>query len=87
MLRLWADREWACRYFTADTVPAGADGKARVAVGETVILLHPPLPSVDVSIGTERERQQNDSVADGKARAGEILLSGANIATGYYKVS
>ena len=30
------------------------------AVGETVILLHPPLPLVGVSIAMERERQQND---------------------------
>ena len=29
---------------------------------ETVILLHPPLPSVGVSIVMERERQQNDSL-------------------------
>ena len=37
-----------------------------VAVGETVILLHPPsLPSVGVSIGVKRECQQNDSLADG----------------------
>ena len=32
-----------------------------LAVGETVILLHPPLPSVGVSIWTERERQQNNA--------------------------
>ena len=38
---------------------------ASVAVGETVILLHPPLPSVGVSIWMERERQQTDSLADG----------------------
>ena len=31
----------------------------RLAVGETVILLHPPLPSVGVSIETVRECQQN----------------------------
>ena len=36
-----------------------------VAVGETVILLHPPRPLVGVSIGMERECQQNDSLADG----------------------
>ena len=36
-----------------------------VAVGETVILLHPPLPLVGVSIAIERERHQNDSLADG----------------------
>ena len=36
-----------------------------VAVGETVILLRPPPPLVGVSIAMERERQQNDSLADG----------------------
>ena len=38
---------------------------ASVAIGETIILLHPPLPSVGVSIWMERERQQTDSLADG----------------------
>ena len=38
----------------------------RLAVGETVILLHPPLPSVGVPIGMERGCQQNDrTLADG----------------------
>ena len=36
-----------------------------LAVGETVILLRPLLLSVAVSIGMERECQQNDSLADG----------------------
>ena len=31
-----------------------------LAGGENVILLHPPLPLVGVSIWTEREHQQND---------------------------
>ena len=35
-----------------------------IAVGETVILLHPPLPLVGVSIGLQKGRQQNDSLAD-----------------------
>ena len=39
--------------------------RAALAVGETVILLHPPLPLAGVSIGTERGRQQNDSLANG----------------------
>ena len=48
-----------------DRVPE-PDARVRLAVGETsVILLHPPLPSVGVSIVMERERQQNDSLADG----------------------
>ena len=42
--------------------PRSAPG---LAIGETVILLHPPLPLVGVSIAMERERQQNDSLADG----------------------
>ena len=36
-----------------------------IAVGETVILLHPTLPLAGVSIAMERERQQNDSLANG----------------------
>ena len=36
-----------------------------VAPDETVILLHPPIPSVGVSIVMERERQQNDSLVNG----------------------
>ena len=36
-----------------------------LAVDETVILLHPPLPLVGVSIVMERERQQNDSLVNG----------------------
>ena len=42
---------------------------ALIAVGETVILLHPPLPLVGVSIVVERGCQQNDSLADGQALA------------------
>ena len=38
----------------------------KVAVGETAILLHPPLPVVGVSIVTLEECQQNDrTLADG----------------------
>ena len=37
----------------------------QVAVGETVILLQPPLPLAGVSIAMRRERQQNESLADG----------------------
>ena len=49
----------------------GPSGRTRwparpLAVGETsVILLHPPLPVVRVSVGMERGFQQNDSLADG----------------------
>ena len=37
----------------------------RLAVGETVILLHPPLPLLGVSIGIKGGCHQNDSLADG----------------------
>ena len=37
----------------------------QLAVGETVILLHPPLPVVVFSIVMQRGRQQNDSLAGG----------------------
>ena len=37
-----------------------------LAVGATVILLHPPLHPVDVSIGMERACHQNGSLADGR---------------------
>ena len=36
-----------------------------LAIGETVILLQPLLPLLGVSIGKERERQQNDCLANG----------------------
>ena len=36
-----------------------------LAVDETVILMHPPLPLVGVSIVMKRERQQNDSLVNG----------------------
>ena len=40
-------------------------GPGHLAVGETVILLHPLLPLVVVSIGMEKECLQNDSLANG----------------------
>ena len=40
-------------------------GGRSLAVGETVILLHPPLPVVGVSIAMGMDCQQNDSLADG----------------------
>ena len=48
--------------------------RSGLAVGETVILLHPVLHLVGVSIAMERGRQQNGSLADGysgRARAAE----------------
>ena len=49
------------------TQPATASAgiAAYIAVGETVILLHLPLPLVGVSIVMECERQQNDSLVNG----------------------
>ena len=44
---------------------AGRGAGAGLAVGETGILLHPPLHLVGVSIAMERERQQHDSLANG----------------------
>ena len=43
----------------------GDAAEAELAVDETVIPLHPPLPLVGVSIAMERERQQNDSLVNG----------------------
>ena len=37
----------------------------------------PPLPLVDVSTGMDRERQQNDSLANGDLRRGEERVPGA----------
>ena len=56
--------------------PLPFDTMVSIAVSETVILLHPPLPLVGVSIAMERERQQNDSLADGQVstiRRGDII--------------
>ena len=50
-----------------------------LAVDETVILLHPALPLVGVSIVMERERQQNDSLVNGYHHhlgAGRVQLEG-----------
>ena len=48
---------------TQDVVNQGA--AVTIAVGVTVILLTPHLPVLGVSIALERERQQNDSLANG----------------------
>ena len=57
----------------------GGDGilsSSLVAIDETVILLHPPLPLAGVSIVMERERQQIDSLVNGYSlgKCGFILL-------------
>ena len=46
--------------------PFGAEG-AGLAVGETVIWWHPPVPSLGVSIAINRGCRQNDSLAGGYA--------------------
>ena len=55
--------------------PAGGGLGQRnlIAVAETVILLHPPLPWVSVSIAMERERRHNDRtlVNGGRAASGD----------------
>ena len=50
--------------FRADPVPP-AELPSNLAVGETFVLLRAPLHLVGVLMGMERERQQNDSLADG----------------------
>ena len=53
-----------------DELQAGQrrDDCRRLAVDETVILLHPPLRLVGVSTVMEREHQQNDSLVNGYRR-------------------
>ena len=69
-----------------DFNPALLPPSPQLAVGETVILLHPPLTSVAISMAIERGCQQNDSLADGypqppcsqaPGRAGHQAPSGA----------
>ena len=50
---------------TVETGLGQAQHEAEIAVGETVILLHPPVPISGVSIGTNRGCHQHDSLADG----------------------
>ena len=52
----------------------GDSSSVRLAVGETVFLLHHPPPSVGVSIAIERGRQQNDSLADGAGTIHELRV-------------
>ena len=42
--------------------------RRQIAVGETIILLHSPLPLLGVSTGMKRGCRQNDSLADGYRR-------------------
>ena len=48
-------------------------GPTNIAVGETVILLHPSLPLAGVPIAMERVRQQNDrTLADGCHQSDDV---------------
>ena len=46
-------------------VPVAEQPRRDLVVGETVILLHPPVPLIGVSIRMERGCQQENSLADG----------------------
>ena len=61
------DRPSTPQFAYMDTNSPARDHRQRppVAVGETFILLRPPLPLVGVSTPMERGCQQNDSLADG----------------------
>ena len=63
--RRFTARQWRRRARLQTATPRACRAH-RLAVGESsVILLHPPLLSVGVSIATMRGCQQNDSLADG----------------------
>ena len=49
---------------------------SQLAVSETAVLLHPPLPSAGVSIGMKRGCHQNDSLADGYSQRAETSPPG-----------
>ena len=61
--RRWEARRWGL--VVCDESQQLRSPRVRVAVGETVILLHPPLHFSGVSIRMERGCQQNDSLANG----------------------
>ena len=54
---------WGAR--TSSFSASASCARLCLAVDETVILLHPPLPLVGVSIVMERRCQQNDSLVRG----------------------
>ena len=58
--RIQDSAPWA----VANAAPTRQGGPS-LAVDETVILLHPPLPLAGVSIVMERERQHDDSLVNG----------------------
>ena len=57
--RAWPPRPANIQHSQLRLAPKACRG-LQVAIGETVILLHPPLPLVGVSIVMEGGRQQND---------------------------
>ena len=65
--RTWHSMTWSvCTCLLVRLAAPQDSGRLCLVVDETVILLHPPLPLVDVSIVMERERQQNESLVSGR---------------------
>ena len=62
--RSLADGE-LCQPSLAGILSTSLWSRLSLAVGETVSLLHPPLPLAGVSMWTGRGCQQNESLADG----------------------
>ena len=60
---MWMPFRMCCK-----CTPPALERASRLAVGETAILLQPPLPLVGGSIWMERGCHQNDSLADGYSR-------------------
>ena len=61
-------------WFSIPVGPATCIVPSHLLAGETVMLVHLPLHLAGVSIAMERERQQNDSLADGHShRRSEAL--------------
>ena len=57
--------EFARPAVSAGRTHSALQGAAGVAVDDTVVLLHPPLPLAGVSTVMERGCQQNDSLVNG----------------------
>ena len=68
------ERQCLSRYLLPTSAPD-------LAVDETVIPLHPPLPLAGVSIVMERERQQNDSLVGGYPDQINLEVAGQWLAT------
>ena len=61
-------RVWVEGCTTTPALRSRPSMHCRLAAGETVILLQPPLPLVGVATGMERGRRRNGSLANGYAR-------------------